>query len=100
MKMKEENRKIENIPFRCTSVMKNKIERKSEQLYGKKNISKFVSECIEMNLKKKTKSDKKHARALVELQEALNHIIIDTANEEIKENLITFSKGAMDLWVN
>lgn len=97
-RIKEEDKKNEIINYRCTTDMKRRIERKSEELYGKKNTSKFISDCIESNMKRKTRRDKRHARALVESQEALNRLIINTEDEEMKKRLIDYMKGTMGLW--
>ncbi len=90
-----------SISFRCNEEFKQNIERKAEKLYGKKNkTSEFIKDCVEEGLKRQTKKDKNYVRALVENQEHLNQLILNTQDVEMKNKLNEYSKGTIKLWDN
>lgn len=98
--MNKNNKKTEILTVRCTPEKKRRLVLKAEQLGI--SISDFVSDCLEDKLKRNTKRNKHKVRALVEAQEAMNQIILglDIEQQEIKNKLINYSEGMMDLWDN
>lgn len=98
--MYKNNKKTEILTVRCTPEKKKKLKARVDQLGIP--ISVFVSDCLEDKLKRNTKRNKHKVRALVEAQEAMNQIIlgIDIEQQEIKNKLINYSEGMMDLWDN
>lgn len=96
--MSKDNIKNENISFRCTMELKNKIKAKAEKFDVSDSV--YIVECIEANLKRNTKGNKHKAKVLVEMQEAMNQFLlhINPEDQEIKDQIINIMKGAIDLW--
>ena len=92
------NRKTETISIRCLPETKRKMQNKAEKIGV--SISDFALECIETNLKRNSKWSKHQIRTLVEVQEAMNQMMLSLEPEqkEIKNQLIDLSKGEMGLW--
>lgn len=96
--MLEANRKTVMETFRCTAETDKKIEAKAKHMGESK--SRFLSECVETGLKRKTKYDKGKVRSLVEQQEAINQMIIGLApeQEELKNQLLELGERMIKLW--
>lgn len=96
--MSAENKKSDNISFRCASELKRKIKAKADKFGVSDSV--YIIECIEENLKRNTKRNKDKVRTLVEMQEAMNQFLLNTdfEDQEAKDKLINIMKGAMDLW--
>lgn len=92
------DKKAISVSFRCTVGLNRQIEAKAKHMEEKK--SKFISDCIEAGLKRKTRYDKGKARALVEMQEDLNHMIRNIGNEQqgLKEEILKYEERTMKLW--
>jgi len=84
--------------FRCTRELDKKIEKRAKQMG--ENKSQFLSDCVEMGLKRKTRYDKGKCRSMVEMQEALNQIIMTLTPEQenVKEQLLELGERAIKLW--
>lgn len=93
-----DQRKTEIISLRCTAVTAKKLKEKSKKLGI--SVSEFIMDEIEPAIKRKTKRDKNHAKALVETQEAMNQLIYNLSPEqnEIRKQLLDFSERMMNLW--
>ena len=91
-------KKTRIISIRCTSEMEKKIKAKADQLGV--STSEFIMDELEDGLKRITKHDRNHVRALVETQESLNNLIssLEPEQNELKQKLIDFSKGMMKIW--
>lgn len=94
----EKYKKSEMISVRCTPEMKQKLQTKA--LQRNESVNDLVTGYVESGLKRRTRRDKDKARALVETQETLNHMIANLGGDQqdVKDKLIEFSKGAMSLW--
>lgn len=92
------NRKTETVSIRCLPETKRKMQNKAEKMGV--SVSDFALNCIETNLKRNTKWSKHKVRTLVEVQEAMNQMILnlDLDQQEIKNRMIDLSKGEMGLW--
>lgn len=97
-KMLKTGRKTETVSFRCTEDLKNKIETKARQM--KIGESKFLSECVEEGLKRKSRYDKGKVRSLVEMQETMNHMAtgFDGEQDELKEQILGLMERSIELW--
>lgn len=93
-----ELKKTKIISIRCTPEMEKKIKTKADQLGIA--TSEFIMDEIEAGLKRITKHDRNHVRALVETQENLNKLISSLTPEqhELRQKLIDFSEGMMKIW--
>lgn len=96
--MFKSERKEVTITFRCTKEMDKRIEAKAE-LMGE-NKSKFLSDCVERGLERKRRYDKGKGRSLVEMQEAMNHVIrtFTPEQEKMKEQILELGERMMKLW--
>lgn len=92
------NRKNVTETFRCTKELDQKIEAKAKQF--KQNKSQFLSDCVELGLKRRTKYDKGKGRALVEMQEAMNQTIrtLTPGQENVKGQLLELGERMIKLW--
>lgn len=92
------DKKTVNISFRCTVEQDRRIEAKAKGMGEKK--SEFISDCIEEGLKRKTRYDKGKVRSLVEMQEAINQMIMRLGDEqkEIREQILEYEERTMRLW--
>lgn len=92
-------KRSKNFAIRCTPKMEIRMKNKAKQLGM--STSEFVNNCIEAGLARRTKYDRYHVVALVQAQEALNHIIMElgSGQENIKKTLVDFSREEfMKLW--
>ena len=91
-------RKTKTISIRCTPEMEKKIKTKAEKLGI--SASEFIMDEVEAGLKRITKRDRNHVKALVETQENMNKLIssLGPEREELKQKLIDFSEGMMKIW--
>ncbi len=98
MESNRNNRKTSVITVRCTPEMERRIKNKSGHLGI--TVSEYALGWMEAGLDRKTRHDKKKARAMVEAQEGLNRIIsgLGPGQEELRERLVEFSKEAMGIW--
>lgn len=96
--MSADNKKTESMSFKCTKELKRKIKAKADKFGVTDSV--YILDCIETNLRRSAKGNKHKVKVLVELQEAVNQLLldIDPENQEIKDQLINIMKGAMDLW--
>lgn len=96
--MAMEMKKTRIISIRCTPEMEKKIKAKADQLGVP--TSEFIMDEIEDGLKRITKHDRNHVRALVETQESLNKLIssLEPEQSELRQKLIDFSEGMMKIW--
>ncbi|MDE7019372.1 MAG: hypothetical protein K2P23_00480, partial [Lachnospiraceae bacterium] len=62
--------------------------------------SKFLSECVEEGLKRKSRYDKGKVRSLVEMQETMNHMVTDLDGEEneLKQQILGLIERGIELW--
>ncbi len=92
------NRKNVTETFRCTKELDQKIEAKAKRMG--ENKSQFLSDCVELGLKRKTRYDKGKGRSLVETQEAMNQIIraLTPEQENVKEQILKLTERMMKLW--
>lgn len=97
-KILKTGRKTVMVTFRCTEELKNKIETKAGQM--KIRESKFLSECVEVGLKRQSRYDKGKVRSLVEMQEAMNRMVTgyDGEQDEIKEQILKLMERGIELW--
>lgn len=97
-KLLKKGRKTETITFRCTEDLKSKIETKARQM--KIGESKFLSDCVEERLKRKSRYDKGKVRTLVEIQETMNHMMadFDEGQDEQKEQILGLMERGIELW--
>ena len=91
-------KKTKTISIRCTPEMEKKIKVKAEKLGV--SASEFIMDEVEAGLKRTTKRDKNHVRALVETQENMNQLIssLGPKQGELRQKLIDFSEGMMKIW--
>ena len=96
--MFKSNRKDVTVTFRCTKELDKKIEEKAKHMG--ENRSQFLSDCVEIGLKRKTRYDKGKGRSLVEMQEAMNQIIrtLTPEQEKMKEQILELEERTMRLW--
>ena len=92
------NKKTVNVSFRCTAEQDRQIEAKAKGMGEKK--SEFILDCVEVGLKRKTRYDKGKIRSLVEMQEAMNRMIMSLEDEpkEIKKQILEYEKRMGELW--
>ena len=97
-RLSDKDKKSASVTVRCVPEMQKRVKNKADALGV--TVSEFVSDCIEMKMKRNTKNDKRKVRILVEAQETLNQIILSLTpqQQEIKDKLIDYSKGVMELW--
>lgn len=97
-KLLKTGRKTETVSFRCTEDLKNKIESKARKMQI--GESKFLSECVEEGLKRKSRYDKGKVRSLVEMQETMNHMVTDLDGEEneLKQQILGLIERGIELW--
>lgn len=98
VKLLKRGRKTVMVSFRCTEDLKNRIGAKAGQM--KIGESKFLSDCVEEGLKRKSRYDKGKVRSLVEMQEAINHMVTDFDGEqdELKEQILGLMERGIELW--
>lgn len=91
-------KKTKTISIRCTPEMEKRIKAKAEKLGI--SASEFIMDEVEAGLKRITKRDRNHVRALVETQENMNKLIssLGPGQEELRQKLIDFSEGMMKIW--
>ena len=96
--MLKSDRKTVMETFRCTVDLDKKIEAKAKHMGESK--SKFLSECVETGLKRKTKYDKGKVRILVEQQEIMNQLVrgLTPEQEGLKKLLLEYGERMMELW--
>lgn len=92
------DKKTVNVSFRCTIEQDRRIEIKARSMGEKR--SEFISDCIEAGLKRKTRYDKGKVRALVEMQETMNQMIMSLGDgqKEIREQILEYGERTMKLW--
>lgn len=91
-------RKEVTVTFRCTKELDKKIEAKAKDMG--ENKSQFLSDCIEIGLKRKSRYDKGKGRSLVEIQEAMNQMIrtLTPEQENVKEQILELGERTIKLW--
>lgn len=92
------NRKEVTVTFRCTKELDKKIEEKTKRMG--ENRSQFLSDCVEIGLKRRTRYDKGKGRSLVEMQEAMNQMIrtLTPEQEDEKAQILELEERMMKLW--
>ena len=97
-KMPIGNKKTVNVSFRCTAEQDRQIEAIAKSMGEKK--SEFILDCVEAGLKRKTRYDKGKVRALVEMQETMNQMIMSLGDgqKEIREQILEYGERTMKLW--
>lgn len=98
MKQINSNKKTEMISIRCTKETKKKLEEKAERMGI--SSSRLLDDSIEAILKRRSRGDKGKARALVEIQETINHMIRELGNDQssYKEQLLGLMGRMAGLW--
>lgn len=86
------------VSFRCKKDLKKKIENKAEHMGVRE--SKFISDCIEAGVKRRSRYDKGKVNTLVKMQEDMNHIVMEFDGEQgdLKEQVLEFMERTMKLW--
>lgn len=91
-------RKTAKISIRCREEEKKKIEKKAAHMGISE--SKLMEEAIEAVLKRRSRYDKGKVRSLVEMQEAMNHMVRDIGDgqDEYRAMLMELMERSMGLW--
>lgn len=86
------------VSFRCKKDLKKKIETKARHMgIGE---SRFISDCLEMGVKRRSKYDKGKVKSLVEMQEAMNHMVTElgAGQGEQKRQVLELMERSANLW--
>ena len=86
------------VSFRCKKDLKKKIENKAEHM--RIGESKFITNCIEEGVKRRSRYDKGKVNTLVKMQEDMNRMVIefDGEQDELKEQILEFMERSTKLW--